>query len=139
VILGIAETRAGRPLNQEQLNRAREMFYGTNQTGWGVFDPRADGLNPSRYVLADVINIGLELLGINERALFIDRFEFSPGNNIPAGTQATLLRVPGIDPYHHFLEGDAMGNMIYDPLHDLESYINRTINRFDAFSFYTPL
>ena len=130
-LLGIAETRAGRPLNQEQLNRARRMYYGrTDNTLWWVNSHRADGGEIANSVLADVINIGLELLIHNERVEFIDRTE---PPNIPPGTQATIIGVPAT-PYH-FLEGDAMGNMTYDPLHDLDTYINRRVIRIDAFRF----
>jgi len=134
-LLAIAETRAGRPLNQEQLNAAKEMYYGDDLNNWRVANRRADALiGEASNAFEDVINIGLELLEHNERAGFIVRTEF-PNINIPPGTQATIIGVPGIDPYHHFLEGDAMGNMIYDPLHDLDTYINRRVIRIDAIRF----
>ena len=140
-LLGIAETRTGQNLTFDQLNEAREMYYGSARNrNWWVTIRRADGKTQgSSHALEDVINIGLELLGSNERALFVKRVGSPPNNNIPAGTQATFIRVAASTSSNsHFLEGDANGNMIYDPLHALERYKSRTITRFDAIRFHTP-
>jgi len=141
-LLGIAETRVGRNLTLNQLVKAREMYYGsTTSRNWWVNHRRADGkIQGSNGALTDVINIGFELLNHNEKAIFIRRISGAPdATNIPAGTEATFVRVRAVSTSNfHYLEGDANGNMIYDPLHALSNYINRPINRFDAIGFYTP-
>ncbi|MCL2800625.1 MAG: hypothetical protein FWD28_02580 [Treponema sp.] len=142
VLLGIAETRVGQNLTMEQLIKAREMYYGsTTNRNWWVTIRRSDGQTQgSNNALEDVINIGLELLESSERAQLIRRVTASPGrNNIPAGTQASFIRVGSVSTSnYHFLEGDANVNMIYDPLDSLNYFKNRTIITFDAISFFTP-
>ncbi|MDR2542213.1 MAG: hypothetical protein LBC80_02010 [Treponema sp.] len=141
-LLGIAETRVGHNLTLDQLNEARRMYYGnTRNINWWVIIRRSDDqIQGANNALEDVINIGLELLGSKERALFIRRISASPDNNIPTGTQATLVRVRAVSTSNfHYLEGDANGTMIYDPLDNLNYWKNRTINRFDAIRFFTPL
>jgi len=141
-LLGIAETRFGRNLTLEQLIKAREMYYGsTVNRNWWVTIRRSDGQTQgSNNALEDVINIGLELLGSNERALLIRRVTASPtSRNIPPGTQATFIRVSSVSTSNlHFLEGDADGNMIFDPLDALDFFKTKTIIAFDAIRFYTP-
>jgi len=115
------------------------MYFGrTDNSIWWVDIPRSD-VKILRGPLVDVIDIGLELLESNFRAEFIERLFPTPDDKIlPSGTQATLIRVSASSSSgHHFLEGDANGNMIYDPLHRLDAYRNRTITRFDAFKFIT--
>ncbi|MCL2802257.1 MAG: RHS repeat-associated core domain-containing protein [Treponema sp.] len=139
-LLGIAETRGGRSLTQGELATARRMFYGSNNnTNWRVKGARADGLNPSRNIVEDVINIGLELIGSSERASLIYRGTTLPNNEILQRTHAMLLQVTvgsesssGV----HFLEGDTRGNMIFDPLDNIDRYRSMPISRYDAFEFY---
>jgi hypothetical protein len=140
-MLGIAETRVGQNLTINQLNEARLMYYGSKTNiNWWVTHRRRDGhIQGSSNALEDVINIGFELLGSDERALFIRRISSPPANNIPEGTQATIIRVRAISTSNfHYLEGDADGNMIFDPLNNLNYYRTKTINRFDAIRFFTP-
>ncbi|MCL2720316.1 MAG: hypothetical protein FWD47_03135 [Treponema sp.] len=142
VLLSIAETRVGQNLTLEQLIKAREMYYGsTTNRNWWVTIRRSDGQTQgSNNALEDVINIGLELLESSERAIVISRVMASPGrNNIPAGTQASFIRVGSISTSsYHFLEGDENINMIYDPLDSLDYFKHRIILGFDAIRFYTP-
>jgi len=141
VLLAIAETRVGKNLTLEQLVRARGMYYGsTRSNNWWVTIRRADGLTQgANSALEDVINIGLELLGSDERARHLRRIIESPASsNIPSGTQATFIRVGAVSTSNfHFLEGDADGNIIYDPLHSLDYYIGVDIIGFDAIGFFT--
>jgi len=142
-LLGIAETRAGLNLTMDQLSKAREMYFGSSTSrNWWVTTRRSDGQTQgANYALEDVINIGLELLDSSERVIFIQRIGSPPNEkNIPAGTQATFISVRDntSSTYHHFLEGDENGNMIYDPLHILHYFKTKTIVRFDAVRFYTP-
>ncbi|MCL2808667.1 MAG: hypothetical protein FWD24_01235 [Treponema sp.] len=142
VLLGIAETRVGQNLTLEQLIKAREMYFGsTTNRNWWVTIRRQDGqTNGSNNALEDVINIGLELLESNERAQIIQRITTSPNrSNIPAGTQASFIRVGSISTSsYHFLEGDADINMIYDPLDSLGFFRHNIILTFDAIRFYIP-
>jgi len=141
-LLGIAETRVRQNLTLDQLVKAREMYYGSiRSNNWWVVIRRADGRTQgASNALEDVINIGLELLESNERALFINRFAASPDDtNIPRGTQATFIRVSSVSTSnYHFLEGDANGNVIYDPLHNLDYFLRKDIIGFDAIRFFTP-
>jgi len=141
-LLGIAETRVGRNLTLEQLVKAREMYYGsTRSNNWWVTIRRADGQTQgATSALEDVINIGLELLNSNERAIHIRRVAAAPNSrNIPSDTQATFIRVSAVSTSNfHFLEGDANGNKIYDPLHLLDYHKTKTIIGFDAIGFRTP-
>ena len=142
-LLGIAETRVGKNLTLDQLTKAREMYYGSaTSRNWWVIIRRADGRTQgANHALEDVINIGLELLDSNEKAKFIQRILAPPDDkNIPAGTQATFIRVSEISSStnYHFLEGDENGIKIYDPLDSLEYFKKQTIVGFDAIRFVTP-
>jgi RHS repeat-associated protein len=134
-LLAIAETRVGKNLNWAQLAYARKMFYGKlDNTNWAVtLDNAAEGYG----YLEDVVNIGLKLLGSDEKAAFIDRVYSL--DNIPDGTQATLIRrdIPG-DKYgnKHGGEGDARGRLVYDPLGE-DTFSGKPIVQVDAFKF-TP-
>jgi len=138
-LLAIAETRTVINLTKDQLITARIMYFGSAPVNdWTVNINRSDvKTQGSTLASEDVIKIGLELLGSNEKAERIARVIPSPDDKkLPAGTQATLIQVSAASSSgHHFLEGDANGNMIYDPLNRIERYINRTITRFDAFIF----
>ncbi len=138
-LLGIAETRAGRALSQSELDTARERYFGsTNNNSWGVRTRRSDGKGDSMgTALGDVINIGLELLGSEERAIYIEQVKSI--NNLPEDTQATIIGVnANSSTGSHFLEGDAMGNMTFDPLDNIDNYRNLAVERIDAFRFDTP-
>lgn len=138
-LLGIAESRVGRNLTNDELNLAKQMYYGSSSYGsskgdnWAVTTERADG-NSTGTPLVDVINIGLELLGSNERASFNGRVKSV--DTLPAGTQATILRVSAqTTSGYHFVQGDAMGNLLYDPL-GYNSIGDTPRNRVDTFRFY---
>lgn len=136
-LLGIAESRVGRNLTMSELNKARKKYYGSNENSdWTVDIGRADGKNLSGTPLADVINIGLELLGSKERASYINKED---PLSIPEGTQATLLRIDAdTSSGYHFLEGDANGNKIFEPLQRMDDYKDSPVNRISSFKFYTP-
>ena len=128
-LLGIAETRTGQTLTQAQLHEARDRFYGTTPfDDWSVEEPHG--------LLQDVINIGMELLGSDERAIWTGRVDSI--NKIPEGTQATILGRQGIDSPDgfHFGEGDAMGNLLFDPL-GRDTFEGQSIIRVDTFKFHT--
>jgi hypothetical protein len=127
-LLGIAETRTGQTLNQDQLNSANERYYGGTSNS---------NDSSSWYVdsLTGVINIGMDELGSGEKARHTGSVT-SP-DNIAEGTHATLLGISTGRNSFHFGEGDAMGNLVYDPL-GTNTFDGRTIDRIDTFQFYTP-
>jgi hypothetical protein len=128
-LLAIAESRAGKNLTKENLNEAREKFYGsTSNTNWFVSAERGGQVK--------VINIGLGLLGVNEIASHLGGSTSSP-HAIPTGTQATMVRreIPGDkDGNMHCAEGDAMGNFVWDSL-GKNTFAGKNIVQIDCFGF----
>jgi len=127
-LLGIAETRVGRPLTQNELDIARDRFYG-DDSSWYVSGKKGG--------LVGVINLGLEILGSNERASHLGRVATS--DLLPTGTEATMIRraIPGESKNKHCGEGDSSGNFLFDPL-GYDSFSGTSIIEYDAFRFFIP-
>jgi RHS repeat-associated protein len=120
-LLAIAETRAGKNLTRAQLNEARSRYYTNNE--WQVRSQ------------ADVITLGLELLGSKEKAEWLG--QVLSAEQIPGGTQATMIRreIPGDkDGNQHAAEGDARGNFLYDPL-GKDTMTGKKIVQYDCYKF----
>ena len=125
-LLGIAETRARQNLTYDQLIEARDRFYRqlpVSRGDWFVSSELGGHLG--------VINIGFDLLRHDEEAVSLrDSIYTSSGLPIPPHTQATMLRVPG----PHMAEGDARGNLVWDPL-GVDTFGDTPIDRINVFGF----
>ena len=123
-LLALAETREGRDLTMDEITRARQEFYGNN-TSWEV--------SGNLGGWEGAINKGLEILGSNESAKYLGSVMST--DDIPEGTQATMLRLPP-DAWGnmHRGEGDASGNLMWDPL-GYDTFTGNEIIQIDAFEF----
>lgn len=127
-LFGVAETRTHNNMTPEQIRKGFDDFAAA-----GCLDMSKG----NEYYVKDqvtVINYALDVLGSNERCVWLGRqSDLSKDNlpHIPVDSLASFVKdYKNKYGYGHYGEGDAKGNLIWDPLGEV------SIDNVDQIDFY---
>jgi len=127
-LLAIAETKEGKNLTSEQIQR---IYNKSTSNEWSNASPSFSVNSP-----VNIINSALEELGSDFEAEYLG--SFAPGDALPINTEATAIhRNPNLSTgkkFQHWGEGDAQGKLIFDPL-GYDTFTGEKIDDIRAFGF----